>query len=75
MQMAEPLLAAALLYAKELEYPFNNIEFAFKLIINLDTEQLEMRYLSSSNNLDCNYISVIYLRRLVGQTGRREVLK
>ncbi|NFT07805.1 hypothetical protein FDF26_12160 [Clostridium botulinum] len=50
--MAEPLLAAALLYAKNLEYPFNNIEFAFKLIINLDTEQLDSLF-NSSNNIDC----------------------
>ncbi|WP_162266608.1 type IV secretory system conjugative DNA transfer family protein, partial [Clostridium botulinum] len=48
IQMAEPLLAAALLYAKNLEYPFNNIEFAFKLIINLDTEQLDSLFNSSN---------------------------
>ncbi len=52
IQMAEPLLAAALLYAKNLEYPFNNIEFAFKLIINLDTEQLDSLF-NGSNNMDC----------------------
>ncbi len=51
IQMAEPLLAAALLYAKNLEHPYNNIEFAFKLIINLDMEQLE-RLISNSNNID-----------------------
>ncbi|NFO89305.1 type IV secretory system conjugative DNA transfer family protein [Clostridium botulinum] len=52
IQMAEPLLAAALLYAKNLEYPFNNIEFAFKLIITLNTEQLDYLF-NSSNNIDC----------------------
>ncbi|NFG24214.1 type IV secretory system conjugative DNA transfer family protein [Clostridium botulinum] len=52
IQMAEPLLAAALLYANNLEYPFNNIEFAFKLIINLDTEQLDSLF-NGSNNIDC----------------------
>ncbi|NFE74686.1 type IV secretory system conjugative DNA transfer family protein [Clostridium botulinum] len=52
IQMAEPLLAAALLYAKNLEYPFNNIEFAFKLIITLNTEQLDSLF-NSSNNIDC----------------------
>ncbi len=51
IQMAEPLLAAALLYAKNLEHPYNNIEFAFKLIINLDMDQLE-RLISNSNNID-----------------------
>ncbi|NFN05154.1 type IV secretory system conjugative DNA transfer family protein [Clostridium botulinum] len=52
IQMAEPLLAAALLYTKNLGYPFNNIEFAFKLIINLSTEQLDSLF-NSSNNIDC----------------------
>jgi type IV secretion system protein VirD4 len=49
IQMSEPLLAAALLYAKDLHYPYNNIEFAFKLIINLSTEQLDILFSESSN--------------------------
>lgn len=50
VQMAEPLLAAALLYAKRLEYPFNNIEFAFKLLTTLSTEQLNELFSNSKNN-------------------------
>lgn len=69
VQMAEPLLAAALLYAKELEYPFNNIEFAFKLIINLDTEQLES-VIRSSNNLDA--ITQFNIFKTVGGADRTE---
>jgi type IV secretion system protein VirD4 len=51
IQMSESLLCSALLYAKDLDFPFNNIEFAFKLLITLDTEQLDILF-SSSNNID-----------------------
>lgn len=69
VQMAEPLLAATLLYAKELEYPFNNIEFAFKLIITLDTEQLES-VIRSSNNIDA--ITQFNIFKTVGGADRTE---
>lgn len=69
VQMAEPLLAATLLYAKELEYPFNNIEFAFKLIITLDTEQLES-VIKGSNNLDA--ITQFNIFKTVGGADRTE---
>ncbi|MBU3107122.1 type IV secretory system conjugative DNA transfer family protein [Clostridium gasigenes] len=51
VQMAEPLLSAALLYAKDLKYPFNNVEFAFQLILTLDTEQLQL-LIEKSKNID-----------------------
>ncbi len=69
IQMAEPLLAAALLYAKNLDYPYNNIEFAFKLIINLDTEQLE-KLISNSNNIDA--ITQFNIFKTVGGADRTE---
>lgn len=49
LQMSEALLSAALLYAKTLRYPYNNIEFAFQLILTLDTEQLELLFKNSTN--------------------------
>lgn len=49
IQMAEPLLASALLYAKDLEYPYNNIEFSFKLLISLDTKELDALFSESQN--------------------------
>lgn len=69
IQMAEPLLAAVLLYAKSLKYPYNNIEFAFKLIINLSTEQLGL-ILSNSNNLDV--ITQWNIFKTVGGADRTE---
>lgn len=51
VQMAEPLLAAVLLYAKDLKYPYNNVEFAFQLILTLDTEQLQL-LIEKSKNVD-----------------------
>ncbi len=69
IQMAEPLLAAALLYAKNLDYPFNNIEFAFKLIINLDAEQLE-RLIINSKNIDA--ITQFNIFKTVGRADRTE---
>lgn len=69
IQMSEPLLAAALLYAKSLEYPFNNIEFAFKLLINLTTEQLDLLF-SNSQNVDC--ITQWKIFKVVGGADRTE---
>lgn len=69
VQMSEPLLSAALLYAKRLEYPFNNIEFAFKLIINLTTEQLNLLF-SNSENIDC--ITQWRIFKVVGGADRTE---
>lgn len=69
VQMAEPLLAAALLYAKDLDYPYNTIEFAFKLIINLDTEQLETLF-SESANIDVRTQWSIF--KVVGKADRTE---
>lgn len=51
VQMSEPLLAAALLYVKDLKYPYNNVEFAFQLILTLDTEQLQL-LIEKSKNID-----------------------
>ena len=69
VQMAEPLLAAALLYARDQEYPFNNIELAFKLIINLDTEQLDILF-SQSDNIDIRTQWSIF--KVVGKADRTE---
>lgn len=69
IQMAEPLLASALLYAKSLKYPFNNIEFAFKLIINLNTKQLE-NIIEDSNNIDA--ITQFNIFKTVGKADRTE---
>jgi type IV secretion system protein VirD4 len=52
VQMAEPLFSASLLYCKGLEYPYNTIEFAFQLLITLNTEQLDSLFMNS-NNYDC----------------------
>lgn len=69
IQMSEPLLAAALLYSKSLEYPFNNIEFAFKLLINLTTEQLDLLF-NSSQSMDC--ITQWKIFKVVGGADRTE---
>ena len=69
IQMSEPLLAAALLYAKSLEYPFNNVEFAFKLIINLSTKELDTLFIGSQN-MDC--ITQWKIFRVVGGADRTE---
>lgn len=41
IQMAEPLLSSALLFVRELQEPFNTIEYAFKTIINSSQEELD----------------------------------
>lgn len=69
VQMAEPLLASVLLYSKDLKYPFNNIEFAFKLIISLDAEQLESLIINS-NNIDA--ITQFNIFKTVGGADRTE---
>ena len=69
IQMAEPLLAAALLYAKDLEYPFNNIEFAFKLLIALDTEKLDALFTQCSNS---DVKTQWYIFKSVGKADRTE---
>lgn len=40
IQMAEPLLAAALLYVRDLGEPYNTIENAFELVISLKSKEL-----------------------------------
>lgn len=52
IQMAEPLLTAALLYVKELGKPFDTIENAFKLIINLNGKELDAILGNKRNNDD-----------------------
>ena len=51
LQMAEPLLAAALLYVKDLGEPYSTIENAFNLIINLTTKELK-KLLGENENRD-----------------------
>lgn len=69
IQMAEPLLAAALLYVKDLEKPFNTIEFALQLILNLNNEQLK-GLIDKSKNIDAITQYDIFL--MVGGADRTE---
>lgn len=52
IMMAEPLFLAALLFAKDQEYPYNNIEFALNLLTTLNTKELDILF-SNSKNADC----------------------
>jgi type IV secretion system protein VirD4 len=67
--MAEPLFASALLYAKTLESPFNTIEFAFQLLITLDTKQLDALFMSSKNY---DIITQWKIFKMVGGADRTE---
>lgn len=69
IQMAEPLLAAALFYVKTLEYPYNNIEFAFQLLITLDSEKLGLLF-QQSKDLDC--MTQFNIFKQVGGADRTE---
>lgn len=69
IQMAEPLLASVLLYVKDLEKPFNTIEFALQLILNLDGEQLK-GLIDNCGNLDALTQYNIFLT--VGGADRTE---
>lgn len=69
IQMAEPLLSSVLLYVKELESPYNTIEFALQLILTLDNEQLK-ELLDSSKNIDAITQYNIFL--MVGSADRTE---
>lgn len=69
VQMAEPLFASALLYAKTLESPFNTIEFAFQLLITLDTKQLDALFMSSKNY---DIITQWKIFKMVGGADRTE---
>lgn len=69
IQMAEPLLAAMLLYVKDLGKPYNNIEFAIQLILNLNTEQMG-KLIERSRNLDAMTQYSIFLT--VGGADRTE---
>lgn len=51
IQMAEPLLAAALLYVKDLGKPYNTIENAFQLVISLTGRELK-EILGENKNKD-----------------------
>lgn len=69
IQMAEPLLAAVLLYVKDLEKPFNTIEFAVQLILNLSNNQLK-GVIDKSKNIDA--ISQYSIFLMVGGADRTE---
>jgi type IV secretion system protein VirD4 len=69
VQMAQPYLASALLYCKNLEYPFNTIEFAFQLLITLKDKELEPLFMESKN-YDC--ITQWRIYRTVGKADRTE---
>lgn len=51
IQMAEPLLSAVLLYVRDLEKPFNTIEFAIQLILSLNNKQM-YNLIERSKNID-----------------------
>lgn len=69
IQMAEPLLSAILIYVWKLEKPFNTIEFALQLILNLDTQKLKT-LIEVSKNLDALTQFNIFLT--VGGADRTE---
>lgn len=52
IQMASPLLSAALIYAYHQSKPLNCIEFALKLILSLETKELEYMFYKSKIH-DC----------------------
>lgn len=49
VQMAEPLFASLLLYVKDLEYPYNTIEFALQLLITFQTGSLDVLFADCTN--------------------------
>ena len=69
IQMAEPLLASVLLYVKDLEKPFNTIEFALQLILNLNNSQLK-GLITKSKNIDA--ITQFDIFMMVGNADRTE---
>lgn len=69
IQMATPYLSSALLYCKNLEYPFNTIEFAFQLLITLKDKELEPLFMNSKN-YDC--ITQWRIYKSVGKADRTE---
>ncbi|MZK53312.1 type IV secretory system conjugative DNA transfer family protein [Clostridium beijerinckii] len=69
IQMAQPYLASALLYCKDLEYPFNTIEFAFQLLITLKDKELDVLF-TNSKNYDC--ITQWRIYKTVGKADRTE---
>lgn len=69
IQMAEPLLASALLYAKDQGKPYNTIEFAFQLLITLKTDELDTIF-SSCGNLDVQTQWNIF--KVIGGADRTE---
>lgn len=52
LQMSEGILSAALIYSKSLGYPFDNVEFALRLIMTLKTKELDKLF-TDSKNIDC----------------------
>jgi type IV secretion system protein VirD4 len=69
VQMSQPYLSSALLYCRNLEYPFNTIEFAFQLLITLKDKELDALFLNSKN-YDC--ITQWRIYRSVGKADRTE---
>ena len=69
LQMSEGLLSSVLIYAYSLEYPFNNISFALRLIIESDIESLENIILSSGIQEAIDYFNIF---KTVGNADRTE---
>lgn len=69
IQMAEPLLAAVLLYVRTLKKPFNTIEFALQLVLNLNNTQIKS-LIEKSKNIDALTQYNIFL--MVGGADKTE---
>lgn len=69
IQMSESLLSSVFLYVKELNNPFNTIEFALSLLITLKNNQLK-KLIEGSNNIDAINQYNIFLQ--VGESERTE---
>lgn len=69
VQMAQSLMASTLLYARDLKYPFNNVEFAVQLILTLKIDQLKL-LIENSNNLDA--INQFNIFMMVQEADRTE---
>lgn len=69
IQMAEPLFAALLLYAKNLKSPYNTVEFALNLLITLSSKNVE-KLIIGSNNFDA--ITQYNIYKQVGGADRTE---
>ncbi|MDV3426678.1 MAG: type IV secretory system conjugative DNA transfer family protein [Bacillota bacterium] len=69
LQMSEGLLSAALIYSKDLGYPYDNVEFALRLIITMTTKELDLLF-SESKDVDCKTEWATF--KIIGGADRTE---